>query len=134
MALKLKPAYPYYAIWLHVARVRTGQNDADELAANAAKIDRSQWPWPIVALFLGSMNPDETQKAASSVEQPSTRVARSCEADFFIGIYQIEKGVQADARPLFQSAVDQCPHDYVQYSAAKFELKRLNEPAGAQTK
>ena len=64
MALKLKPAYPYYAIWLHVARARAGQNDADEIAANAKKIDRSQWPWPIVALFLGSMNPDETRTAA----------------------------------------------------------------------
>ncbi len=111
MALKLKPAHPYYAIWLHVARARAGQNDADEIAANANKVDRSQWPWPIFALFLGSMDPDEIRTAALSAEQQMTRVEQSCVADFFIGVYRIEKAAQADARPLFRSAVDHCPHD-----------------------
>jgi lipoprotein NlpI len=134
MALKLKPASPYYVIWLHVARARAGQNDADELAANAKTIDRSRWPWPIVALFLGSTNPDETRTAASSAEQRSTRVEQSCVADFFIGVHQVEKGAQADARPPLQSAVDHCPYDFVQYSAAKLELKRLDELAGTQAK
>jgi lipoprotein NlpI len=46
--LKLRLAYPYYAIWLHVARARAGQNDADEIAANAKNIDRAKWPWLIV--------------------------------------------------------------------------------------
>ena len=102
--------------------------------ANAKNVDRSQWPWPIFALFLDSMNPDETRTAALSAEQQSTRVEQSCVADFFIGVYQIEKGAQADARQLFQSAVDHCPHDFVQYPAAKLELNRLDEPAGAQPK
>jgi lipoprotein NlpI len=133
-ALKLRPAYPYYAIWLHVARARAGQNDADEIAANAKNIDRAQWPWPIVALLLGLMNPGEVQTAAAAAEQQSTRVAQSCEANFFIGVYQIEKGAQAEARPLFQSAVDHCPYHFVQYAAAKLELKRLDDPAGAQAK
>src|SRR5262249_6042494 len=130
MALKLKPGYPYYAIWLHVARARAGQNDADEIAANAKSIDRSQWPWPIVALFLGSMNPDETRTAALSADQQRTRVVQSCDADFFTGVYEIEKGAQADARPLFQSAVDHCPHDFVQYPAAELQLNQLDELAG----
>jgi len=129
MALKLKPASPYYAIWLHVARARASQNDADEIAANATKIDRSQWPWPIVALFLGSMNPDETRTAALSADLQRTRVEQSCEADFFTGVYQIEKGALADARPLFQSAVDHCPHDFVEYSAAELQLNQLDELA-----
>jgi hypothetical protein len=33
-----------------------------------------------------------------------------------------------------QSAVDRCPHGYVEYSAAEFELKRLNALAGAPAK
>jgi lipoprotein NlpI len=134
MALKLRPAYPYYVMWLHVVRARAGQNDADEIAANAKNIDRTQWPWPIVALFLGLMNPDEVQTAASAADQQSTRVAQSCEANFFIGVYQIEKGAQVEARPLFQSAVDHCPYNFVQHAAAKLELKRLDDLAGAQAK
>jgi len=127
MALKLKPSDAYYPIWLHVARTRAGQNDADELAANAEKIDSSKWPWPIAALFLGSMSPADVRSAALSVDQQTTRAAQSCEADFFIGFYLTEKGAQADARPLFQSAVDHCPNDFIEYGAAKFELMRLND-------
>ena len=62
-----------------------------------------------------------------SAEQQGTRVGQSCEADFYIGAYQIEKGAQADARTLFQSAVDHCLHDYIEYPAAKLELKRLDD-------
>jgi tetratricopeptide (TPR) repeat protein len=132
-ALKLKPAYPYYALWLHIARVRAGQNDVDEFAANASKVDRSGWPWPVVALFLGSMNPDEIRAAALSAGQQSTRVQQSCEVDFYIGAYETEK-TQVDARPFFQSAMDHCPHDFVEYPTAKLELKRLEVLAGAQPK
>ena len=134
MALKLKPANSYYIVGLHVMRARAGQNDADEMAANAKNIDHSQWPWPIIALFLGSINPDAVQTAAASSDQESTRVGQSCEADFYIGLYRVEKGAQADARPLFQSALDHCPHGYGEYAAAKLELKRLDELAGAQPK
>ncbi len=80
MAFKLKPSDSYYPIWLHVARA--GQNDADELAANAEKIDRSKWPWPITALFLGSMSPADVRSAALSADQETKRDAQPCEADF----------------------------------------------------
>jgi lipoprotein NlpI len=64
-----------------------------------------------------------------SAGQQSKRVEQSCEADFFAGVYQIEKGAPADARPQFQSAVDHCPRDFVQYPAAKFELAQVLEQA-----
>jgi lipoprotein NlpI len=126
MAVKLKPTSPYYVLWLHVARVLAGQTDTDELAANATSLDRSKWPWPVVALFIGSIAPDEAFKAASSAKQESTRIGYTCEADFFVGVQQIAKGVPAAARSLLRSAVDHCPHGFFQYAAANFELKRLD--------
>ena len=126
-ALRLKPTYAYYPIWLHVARAHAGQPDAGELAANTKPIDRSKWPWPIAAMFLGAMTPDEVKNAAASAEPPNARAGQACEADFFIGVYRTEKGAPADAGPLFQSAVDRCPKDFAEYPAAKFELTRLDE-------
>jgi hypothetical protein len=38
----------------------------------------------------------------------------------------------ADARALFQSAVDHCPHLYIEYPAAKLELRRLDGLAAPQ--
>ena len=127
MALKLKPSNSYHPIWLHVTRARTGQNDADELAANVEKIDRGKWPWPIAAMFLGSMSPADVHAAASSADLERTRAAQSCEADFFVGFYLAEKGEKTDARSLFQSAADHCPNDFIEYGAAKFELMRLDD-------
>jgi lipoprotein NlpI len=126
MAVKLEPD-PYHVIWLHIVRAGAGQSDADELAANAKQIDPSRWPWPVVALFLGSMNPLETRAAALSAGD-------SCEADFYIGAYQIEKGAPANARPLLQSAIDRCPRNFIEYPAAKLELMQLDNMAGAPTK
>ena len=124
-AVKLRPESPYFVLWLHVARLRARQNDADELAANARKVDQSKWPWPLIALFVGSITADEARNAALSTDQ-RTSVELSCVADFFVGIYRLERGAAAVARPLFQSAADHCPKAFVQYWAAKFELKRLD--------
>src|SRR5664279_6658635 len=44
---------PYQAAWLHIARARAGENDAEELARNAGKIDLKQWPGTLIAFFLG---------------------------------------------------------------------------------
>jgi tetratricopeptide (TPR) repeat protein len=133
MAVKLKPANPYNVIWLHIARARAGQNDADELAANAKALDRGKWPWPVVALFLDSATPDAARTAAASAE-PSAPVGQSCEADFFIGVYLTDKGAQADARESLQSAADRCPNGYTQHEAATLELARLDAQAGTPAK
>jgi hypothetical protein len=44
----------------------------------------------------------------------------------------MEKEEPPSAWPWFQSAVDHCPHGYFEYSAARFELKRLEALVGAQ--
>jgi len=62
------------------------------------------------------------------------RLLAAIMADFHIGAYRIEKGAYADARPPFQSAADHCPHGFIEFFAAKFELKRLGGRAGAQSK
>jgi len=80
------------------------------------------------------MNPDEAQTAASAVEQQKAQIAQSCEANFFIGVFQSEKGALADARSSLQSAADRCPRDFVQRVAAEFELKRMEAQAGAPAK
>ncbi|MEI9805733.1 MAG: hypothetical protein WDN48_16695 [Pseudolabrys sp.] len=37
---------------------RAGQNDAEELARNAAKIELKQWPGTLIAYFLGQTKID----------------------------------------------------------------------------
>ncbi len=46
-AVKAAPGDVLAVVWLHVARVRTGQPDQQETLMNLAKVDRSKWPGPI---------------------------------------------------------------------------------------
>jgi lipoprotein NlpI len=122
--VKLAPTYPYGAIWLHIASTRAGEKDASKFAN--MQIDQTLWPGPIIGLLLGSVTLDAVRTAAQENDDPTMRNDRLCEADFYIGIYQTEKGDQDGARQSFQSAQNSCPHEFVEYEAAGFELTRLH--------
>jgi PQQ-dependent catabolism-associated CXXCW motif protein len=122
--VKLAPTYPYGAIWLHIASTRRGENDASKFAN--MQIDQTIWPGPIIGLLLGSVTLDAVRTAAQATDDPTTRNDQLCEADFYIGIYQAAKGDQDGARQSFQSAQNSCPHEFVEYEAAGFELTRLH--------
>jgi lipoprotein NlpI len=133
-ALELKPAEPYYVLWLHVARALSGQGDTDELAANAIRIDQSKWPWPAIALFLGAISPADMQQAAAAATTETVRLDQVCEASFFAAIDQFKKRGPA-ALQWFRSAADQGPqNDPYEHAIVQFELKRLEDAAAAQAK
>jgi tetratricopeptide (TPR) repeat protein len=132
-ANKGAPRDAYSVIWLHIARLRAGQQDGDELASHAKPLDHTKWPWPVVALFLGALNSDAVLAAAAESDQ-ATRNDESCEADFYVGVYQAEKGAVVEARRLLQSAAEKCPHGFIEQAAAGFELKRLDDLAASDAK
>jgi tetratricopeptide (TPR) repeat protein len=82
-AVRLHPEEGYYAMGLHIVRSRLSQDDGEELAANAAKVDR-KWPWPVMAVLMGQSNA-ENLKAATSEDQ-STAAEHACESDFYLGL------------------------------------------------
>jgi tetratricopeptide (TPR) repeat protein len=125
VAVNLEASDAYGAIWLHIARARGGQEDAAELAANAAALSRSNWPWPVVALFLHETSPEAVRASASAEGSQSEKEGYACEADFYLAIFDLEKSQPADARPLLESAVRRCPPNFIEAGAARLELQRL---------
>ncbi len=123
-AVRLAPDAPYSVIWLHIARTRAGQDDKDEFAANAAKLDHTAWPFPVVAMLLDTMTPENVRAAAGGSGNSDINRNQACEADFFIGLYQAAHGARADAKRSFQSAAEACPTSLTA-SGAKLELARL---------
>ena len=124
-AFQIDPSYSYDVIWLHIARQRAGQDDKEEFAANTAKISNSTWPWPIIALYQGSSSPADVRAAAQSADDAKTKAARTCEADFFIGLHQLANGDQDEAIRDLKLAADECPSGFVERTSAKMELWRL---------
>ncbi|HEX8664881.1 MAG TPA: tetratricopeptide repeat protein [Beijerinckiaceae bacterium] len=138
-------------IWLHMARARAGEADAEELAKNVEelaqpvwrelmwramwngsdgkqevrKIVLGVWPGPVVALLTGQASPDEVRAAAAAGEDEGARRVRACDADFYLAAYSLEKGEREEARRLYQAAAETCPPGTVGAFAAKPELARL---------
>jgi tetratricopeptide (TPR) repeat protein len=131
-AVKIAPADAYNALWLHVIRARLNQDDAAEFAANRQPLDGSLWPAPVIAFYGGAMSADQVLSAAAAAEQE--RRDHVCEADYFVGFDQAGKGAAAEARPLLQSAAQDCPNDFLERPAATLELQRLGDAAPAQMK
>ena len=55
---------PYAVLWLHIARVRAGEDDSAAFAINAASVDRTKWPAPVVEFFLGKTTAAQTLASA----------------------------------------------------------------------
>ena len=124
-ASALKPDNPYLLIWLHIGRQRANENDSGQLRSNAESLSHAKWPWPIVALFMGSSDPQTVREIAQSGGSPRVRLGRNCEADFYVGTYFLAHNITDNALKLFQSAATKCPQDFLEEAAAKLELARL---------
>jgi rhomboid protease GluP len=111
------PGNSYFVLWTAVTALRTGGLELvrfNELAASSG----GGWPRPLIELFAGRATPQDVWRAASDGDQ-------KCEADFYIGQWQLARGDRTAARALFQTATAQCPRDYIAFDAAQRELKRL---------
>ena len=78
-ALALGPTDAYAALWLDLARGRAGRGSQADLRRDTGALNRAEWPWPVVAVFLGEQEASVVQGAArGSVDQ-------DCEAGFYLG-------------------------------------------------
>ena len=115
---------PYQAAWLHIARARAGQNDAEELARNAGKIDLKQWPGTLIAFFLDQVKLEQMSPPSS---HGSMGRARECNLSFFTGEHALIKADSAEAARLFLRAREGCNLHTVHYLAAGIELKHMGK-------
>jgi lipoprotein NlpI len=117
-------AQPHYAInatWLYLARARMGQQAAAaELRANAKKLKETEWPYPVIELFLGDRTPEAALSATNGRDQ-------SCEAQFYVGEWHVLHKEDRAAMQAFEVAMDACQKAYFDYLGARAELSRLRQ-------
>jgi lipoprotein NlpI len=124
-AVRLLPTSPYTVLWLHIARVHMGQDDAKEFKENSARVRRETWPGLLINLYEGRATPDEIRRTASmGSAQDQSRL--TCEVDFYIGEYAAHHSPKSDARRLLQVARNECSPQEANFVAAKVELSLLD--------
>jgi tetratricopeptide (TPR) repeat protein len=116
---------PYQAAWLHIARARAGQDDAEELGRYAAKLDLKNWPGTLVAYFLGQLKADQVSPPSSHGSAMGR--ARDCNLSFFTGEDALSKGNSADAARLLAHAREVCSVHSMHYLVAGVDLKRTGK-------
>ncbi|MEQ1715785.1 MAG: tetratricopeptide repeat protein [Hyphomicrobium sp.] len=108
----------YALLFYHLATSRSPAKADAQTEGYARRLKASQWPVPILDLFLDRRSPEAARDAATNEDE-------RCEADFYIGQWRLLKGDRAAASQLMKSAVAICPKTFFEYAAAVAELKRL---------
>ena len=108
----------YPALWQFLAASRSGQDGARELAARSAKASRTQWPFPLAQVFLGEKTLDEARSLARDSDE-------TCEVDYYGSEWRLARGERNAALEGLRRAAAQCPVNFVEYSAARIELREL---------
>ena len=122
--LKALPSDPYAMLWLHLANKRLGQDDTQELMQQAMNTSPTQWPAPILKMYLGRMT--ASQLLAAAIDPDARKEAlQSCEANFFSGEEALIQQHRESAAARFQIARNVCTRSNIHYLAAEAELKLL---------
>jgi tetratricopeptide (TPR) repeat protein len=109
--------YPYPSLIRFLALARAGQATPD-LQPAMLRLNSRDWPYAVFELFLGRSDPAATLAAAQKPEE-------RCEAQFYVGEWQLLKGDRAAARPHIEEAAGSCPKTFIEYTAAQAEVRRL---------
>ena len=115
----------YGVVWLHVARMRAGQDDAAEFTANAARVDSVGWPRPVISFFEGKLTADQLVAGTAAEADPRLRNDQRCGAEFFAGQAAMWKQQTSEARKRFETVVSTCSKRFTEHAVAAAELSRL---------
>jgi lipoprotein NlpI len=111
------PTNPYVTLWQAMMASRTGAFDPNQVAQRAATA--SGWPKPLLDLYAGRAAAQDVRHAAES------NAGQKCEANFYVGEWELAHGNKGEARKLIAAAANECPRDFIAFDGARRELKRM---------
>jgi lipoprotein NlpI len=115
-------------LWLYVAQARNGRESGDVLAWYARNFDPNQWPGPVIAMFLGMIDPDVVADIGHKAFEQGDDI-RQCQAYFYVGQYQMIRGAADNAGEFFRAAVATKAVGALEYTGALAELGRIGKEA-----
>ncbi len=119
---ELDPKAAYAALWLDIVSKRSKLQS--RLPQAVSQLDMTKWPAPVIRLFLGQLTAEAVLAAADDPDA-MTKQGQVCEANFYGGELALQNGAKDDAARLFRLAAADCPKSFIEWSAAKAELKAL---------
>jgi lipoprotein NlpI len=109
-------------LWLEIVNKRS--NLASRLPQAIAQLDMTEWPAPVIRLFLGQLTPEAVLAAADNPDAKA-KAGQVRQANFYSGELALSKGAKDGATRLFRLAADLCPKGSDEWRASRAELKAL---------
>ena len=125
VANELNPADAYSVIGLAMARMRSGDTNYAHLLDQGAVALADDWPMPAIRFYTGQLTADQLLAAARNPDEKKQQ-NHLCEAEFYLGEWQLLHGQRRSAIYNFKQAQSGCRHNYYQYLGAVEELKRIS--------
>ena len=122
-AAKLDSSDLYSLLWLYLAESHTGNDARANLLMRTQGMDLAQWPGPLLRVLRGDLRPDEVVLPPHTEGWQTKR--DECERDFYLAELALLRGDTATAERLFRATLDTHVAEYIEYTAASFELDRL---------
>jgi tetratricopeptide (TPR) repeat protein len=125
-AAELDPADGFRVLWAYLAAARAGDPEAGKaLAIRADALDLSDWPGPLIEVFLGRRAPETVTEA----EAPAgwERTGRRVEIEFYLAMRDLLGGDAETARRRLNTARDLGISEYIESRAAVAELRRIDK-------
>lgn len=125
--LDREPSDPYRVIWLYLTSVDINAEKAKKaLSHNVSELDKSEWGYQIVQLFLEKLSVDEYQKRMTKqLNEDEELTERLCEAYFYLGKYMQMKNRPVEAMNYFKLALSTNVYEFVEHRYASVELDRV---------
>jgi len=112
------------AAWLALVRMRRGADPGSAIEQGLDRLKEGNWPAPVLE-YLGGRLDGEGLVAKAMVSDEKARKGQVCEANYYIAARMLIDGKAAEARPLLERAIADCPRNYREYDSALIELKAV---------
>jgi tetratricopeptide (TPR) repeat protein len=119
-ALASPKDHAYAWLWLQLANVKLGKPVSAE---GAASFDRNAWPAPLVSFFQGKVTRDEVFDIAAQAKG-ADGPGKICEANFYLGEWQVVHDSPSDAKTLIQKAAENCPRTFLERNMGRQEIAK----------
>ena len=121
----LNPADAYDVIGLAMAQMRSGDTNYAHLLDQGANALADDWPMPAIRFYTGQLTANQLLAAARNPDEKKQQ-DHLCEAEFYLGEWQLLHDQRRGAIDNFKQAQSGCRHNYYQYLGAVEELKRIS--------
>jgi lipoprotein NlpI len=91
----------------------------------------TEWPAPVIRLFLGQMSPAAVLAAADDPDD-TKKTNQVCEANYYSGEWALRAAAKDEATRLFRLAASDCPRGFIEWSAANAQLKDGRDAVSAR--